>query len=64
MFLREILVSTEGKDEAGIAAAEKKARDLSARAKKGEKFHEMAKANSDSATKDNMVNSVVSSAVS
>ena len=52
VFLREILVSTEGKDEAGIAAAEKKARDLSARAKKGEKFHEMAKANSDAATKE------------
>jgi peptidyl-prolyl cis-trans isomerase SurA len=52
VFLREILVSTEGKDEAGIAAAEKKARDLSARGKKGEKFHEMAKANSDAATKE------------
>lgn len=52
VFLREILVSTEGKDEAGIAAAEKKARDLSARAKKGEKFHEMAKASSDAATKE------------
>jgi len=52
VFLREILVSTEGKDEAGIAAAEKKARDLSARAKKGEKFPEMAKASSDAATKE------------
>ncbi|HYI93286.1 MAG TPA: peptidyl-prolyl cis-trans isomerase [Bryobacteraceae bacterium] len=52
VFLREILVSTEGKDAAGIAAAEKKARDLSARAKKGEKFPEMARANSDSTTKD------------
>lgn len=52
VFLREILVSTEGKDAAGIAAAEKKARDLSARGKKNEKFHEMAKASSDAATKE------------
>jgi peptidyl-prolyl cis-trans isomerase SurA len=52
VFLREILVSTEGKDDAGIAAAEKKARDLSARAKKGEKFPELAKANSDATTKE------------
>ena len=61
VFLREILVSTEGKDAAGIAAAEKKARDLSARAKKGEKFPEMARANSDSTTKENMANWVGSS---
>jgi parvulin-like peptidyl-prolyl isomerase len=54
VFLRQILVSTEGKDAGGIAAAEKKARDLSARAKKGEKFHELAKQYSDdAATKDN-----------
>jgi len=53
IFLREILISTEGKDAAGVAAAEKKARDLSARAKKGEKFHELARANSDAATKEN-----------
>jgi peptidyl-prolyl cis-trans isomerase SurA len=46
------LIATEGKDEAGIAAAEKKARDLSARAKKGEKFHELAKQHSESATRD------------
>jgi parvulin-like peptidyl-prolyl isomerase len=52
VFLREILISTEGKDAAGIAAAEKKARDLSARAKKGEKFHELARQNSDSVTKN------------
>jgi parvulin-like peptidyl-prolyl isomerase len=47
VFLREILVSTEGKDAAGIAASEKKAKDLAARASKGEKFAEMAQANSD-----------------
>lgn len=50
VFLREILVSTEGKDAAGIAAAEKKAKDLVARARKGEKFPEMARDNSDAAT--------------
>jgi peptidyl-prolyl cis-trans isomerase SurA len=47
VFLREIIVSTEGKDAAGIAAAEKKAKDLVARARKGERFAEMAQANSD-----------------
>ena len=50
MFLREILVSTEGKDAAGIAAAEKKAKDLVARARKGERFPEMARDNSDAVT--------------
>lgn len=47
VYLRELLVSTEGKDEKGIAAAEKKAKDLSARARKGEKFFELARDNSD-----------------
>jgi parvulin-like peptidyl-prolyl isomerase len=47
VFLREIFVSTEGKDAAGIAAAEKKAKDLVARARKGERFAEMAQTNSD-----------------
>jgi parvulin-like peptidyl-prolyl isomerase len=47
VYLRNILISTEGKDEAGIAAAEKKAKDLSARGKKGERFPELAQANSD-----------------
>ena len=47
VFLREIFVSTEGKDAAGAAAAEKKAKDLVARARKGERFAEMAQANSD-----------------
>ncbi|HEY3740963.1 MAG TPA: peptidylprolyl isomerase [Bryobacteraceae bacterium] len=50
VFLRQIIVSTEGKDAAGIAAAEKKAKDLSARAKKGEKFPELARDNSDNPT--------------
>ena len=47
VFLRDIFVSTEGKDAAGVAAAEKKARDLVTRARKGERFADMAQANSD-----------------
>jgi peptidyl-prolyl cis-trans isomerase SurA len=47
VFLREILVSTEGKDAAAAAAAEKKAKDLVARARKGERFQEMAQSSSD-----------------
>ena len=54
VYLREILVSTEGKDAAGIAAAEKKARDLVARARKGERFPEMARDNSDAVTAKTM----------
>src|SRR5580698_481497 len=49
VFLREIFVSTEGKDGAELAAAEKKAKDLVVRARKGERFAEMAQANSDAA---------------
>jgi len=45
--LQEILISTEGKDAVGVAAAEKKAKDLVARARKGERFAEMARDNSD-----------------
>ena len=50
IFLREILVNNATKDEAGLAAAEKKAKDLVARARKGEKFPELARDNSDSST--------------
>jgi len=50
IFLREIFVSTQGKDPAGVAAAEKKAKDLVARARKGERFPELARDNSDGAT--------------
>ena len=53
VFLREILISTEGKDAAGIAAAEKKAKDLVARARKGERFPELARDNSDAVTAKN-----------
>jgi parvulin-like peptidyl-prolyl isomerase len=47
VLLREILISTEGKDEKGIAEAEKKAKDLVARARKAENFGTLAKDNSD-----------------
>jgi len=50
VYLREILISTDGKDEAGQAAAERKANDLYTRASKGERFSELAKDNSDAAT--------------
>jgi peptidyl-prolyl cis-trans isomerase SurA len=52
--LQEILISIEGKDAAGVAAAEKKAKDLVARARKGERFAEMARDNSDSITAKSM----------
>jgi parvulin-like peptidyl-prolyl isomerase len=47
VFLREILISTKDKDAAAQAAADKKAKDLVARARKGERFHELARDNSD-----------------
>lgn len=47
VFLRQIVVSFEGKDANGQAAAKRKADDLVARARKGEKFPEMAQSNSD-----------------
>src|ERR1019366_3178070 len=47
VFLSQILISTEGKTEEQVAAAEKKAKDLSARGKKGEKFSDLARDNSD-----------------
>jgi parvulin-like peptidyl-prolyl isomerase len=53
VFLAEILISTEGKDGAAVAAAEKKAKDVSARAAKGEKFAELAQNNSDAQTARN-----------
>jgi peptidyl-prolyl cis-trans isomerase SurA len=52
--LQEILISTEGKDAAGAAAAEKKAKDLVARARRGERFAEMARDNSDSVSNKTM----------
>jgi peptidyl-prolyl cis-trans isomerase SurA len=47
VFLRELLVATQNKD---ADAAEKKAKDLTARARKGEKFEQMAFESSDSPT--------------
>ncbi len=42
VHLSEILVSTEGKEGDALAASEKKATDVVARARKGEKFDELA----------------------
>jgi parvulin-like peptidyl-prolyl isomerase len=53
VVLREILVSTEGKDAKGAAVAEKKAKDLAARARKGENFGNLARDNSDAETARN-----------
>ncbi len=53
VFLREILISTEGKTADQAAQAEKRAKDLVARARKGEKFAELAKQYSDSDSKEN-----------
>jgi len=47
VFMSQIIVSTEGKTAEQVAAAQKKAADLVARARKGEKFSDLAKANSD-----------------
>jgi peptidyl-prolyl cis-trans isomerase SurA len=53
IFLRVIFISTENKDSQGIAAADRKSRDVARRAKAGEKFVELAQANSDAATASN-----------
>lgn len=50
IYLSEILISTENKDAAGVAAAEKKAKQLSDEAAKGERFSDLARDNSDAAT--------------
>ncbi len=47
VFLSEILSSTTGKDEKEIPALEKKAKDLAERARRGERFTDLAKDNSD-----------------
>lgn len=53
VFMREIFLNVEGKAEAEKAAVEKKAKDLVARARKGEKFNELARDNSDSESAKN-----------
>ena len=52
VFLSEILISTEGKTPDQVAQAEKRAKDLVVRARKGEKFGEMARQYSDAETKE------------
>jgi hypothetical protein len=47
VFLSQILISTEGKSAEQIATAETRAKDLVARARKGEKFTDLARDNSD-----------------
>lgn len=47
VFLSEILISTKGKSQAEITAAEKKAKDVVARARHGERFGDLARDNSD-----------------
>jgi parvulin-like peptidyl-prolyl isomerase len=50
VFLSEILISTQNKDDAGMAAAKKKADAVYEQAKKGERFGDLAMNNSDAAT--------------
>jgi peptidyl-prolyl cis-trans isomerase SurA len=50
VYISEILISTEGKDAAGIAAAEKKAKQVAEQAKRGERFTDLARDNSDATT--------------
>lgn len=53
VVLREIFLSTAGKDAAGSAAVEKKAKDLVSRARKAENFGNLAHDNSDATTAPN-----------
>jgi parvulin-like peptidyl-prolyl isomerase len=50
VFLREILIAVDSKDPAVIAAAGKKAKDVVARARKGERFSDLVRDNSDALT--------------
>lgn len=50
IYLSEILISTQGKDAAAIAAAEKKASLVASQAAKGERFSDLARDNSDANT--------------
>ena len=47
VFLSQILISTEGKTPEQVRTAEERAKDIVARARKGEKFSELARDNSD-----------------
>ncbi|MCX6588579.1 MAG: SurA N-terminal domain-containing protein [Acidobacteria bacterium] len=48
VFLREIFLGTDGKDAKAQEAVEKKAKDLVSRARRGEKFGDLARENSES----------------
>jgi peptidyl-prolyl cis-trans isomerase SurA len=50
IYLSEILISTEGKDAAGIAAAEKKAKQIALDASRGQRFSDLVRDNSDANT--------------
>ncbi|HLH03276.1 MAG TPA: peptidylprolyl isomerase [Bryobacteraceae bacterium] len=50
VYLSEILISTQGKDAAAVATAEKKAKQVAAQASRGERFTDLARDNSDAAT--------------
>jgi peptidyl-prolyl cis-trans isomerase SurA len=50
VFISQILISTEGKNDQQVAAAQKKAKDLVTRARQGEKFSDLARNNSDDDT--------------
>lgn len=50
VYLSEILISTQGKDAAGAAAAEKKANQVYEDATKGSRFADLARDNSDATT--------------
>lgn len=50
VYISEILISTQGKDAAGVAAAEKKAKAIADEASKGQRFSDLARDNSDATT--------------
>ena len=47
VFLSQILISTEGKSPEQLTVAQQRATELASRARKGEKFSELARDNSD-----------------
>ena len=50
VFMREILIAADSSSPSGTAAAEKKAKDVVARARKGERFGDLVRDNSDAMT--------------
>lgn len=53
VFLREILIAADPKDPEAFAAAEKKAKGLVERARRGERFEDLARDNSNAVTANN-----------